>query len=327
MTLRRRSLLALGSLTAAAIVPGVARGQGALPDRPIRIFIGFEAGGGADAVARAIATRLERRLGRRVSVESRTGSFGAVPGELLRKGPADGSQLALLSSATLVSRLATRDFPFDPVNDLAPVTEVGTFSIAFAVSPLLALESFADYIAWLKVGDARRRRVAVSSNAAFVQVLNFLLAQSTGETLEPVSYRGAVPIVNDLQQGRVPASVNTVISLLPAHRGGRCRILFLTGRKRLAVAPAIPTAIELGYPKLDMEEWFAFFSAPATPPTIIAAWNRELRAAIEDPDVAGELKPLGLEIATSSPDGLAARIDAHRRAWEARMKSAGLQPV
>ncbi|HEY6980257.1 Bug family tripartite tricarboxylate transporter substrate binding protein [Reyranella sp.] len=327
MVLDRRSLLALGALTAPAIASRVARGQADLPDKPIRIFIGFEAGGGADTVARAIAARLQRRLGRRVSVESRTGSFGAVPGEIVRKGPADGSQLALLSSTTLVAKLATRDFPFDPVDDLAPVTEIGTFSVAFAISPLLAIESLADYIAWLKAGDARRRRIAVSSNAAFVEVFNLLLAQSTGETLEPVSYRGAVPMVNDLQEGRIPASVNTITSLLPAHRGGRCRILFLTARKRLAVAPAIPTAIELGYPKLDMEEWFAFFTSPTTSSTIVSAWNRELRAAIEDPDVAGELRPLGLEVATSSPDGLAARIDAHRRAWEARMKSAGLQPV
>src|SRR5262249_6155991 len=146
MVLDRRSLLTLGTLAVPVLSSGVARAQGALPDRAIRIFIGFEAGGGADSVARAIATRLQRRLGRHVSVESRTGSFGALPGEIVRKGPADGSQLALLSSTTLVSKLATKDFPYDPVNDLAPVTEIGTFSIAFAVSPTLGVETFADYI-------------------------------------------------------------------------------------------------------------------------------------------------------------------------------------
>ncbi len=326
MLLDRRSLLALGTFAAPAVIPAFSRAQGALPDKAIRIFIGFEAGGGADAVARAIATRLQQRFSLRVSVESRTGSFGALPGEIVRKGPADGSQLALLSSTTLVSRLASSDFPYDPANDLAPVTEVGTFSIAFAVSPTLGVTTFADYLQWLKGGDARRR-IAVSSNTAFVRVLNTLLAQSTGETLEPVGYRGAVPMVNDLQAGRIPASVNTITSLLPAHRGGRCRILFITAHERLPVAPDIPTAAELGYPRLDMEEWFAFFVAPTTPPAIVAAWNRTLRAVIEDPDVAGELKPLGLQIAPSTSEAITAKIDVHRAAWKARMKGAGLTPA
>lgn len=327
MPLDRRSLLALGTAALPAGITSVARGQDNLPDKPIRIFIGFEAGGGADSVARAIAAELQRRLGRRVSVERRTGSFGALPGEIVSKGPADGSQLALLSSTTLVSRLATRDFPFDPLTDLAPVTQIGTYPVAFAVSPTLGLARFPDYVQWLKAGEASRRRIAVSSNTTFVQVLNILLGQSTGETLEPVSYRGAVPMVADLQEGRIPASVNTVASLLPAHRGGRCRILFVTGDKRLAVASDIPTAPELGYPWLDMVEWFAFFAAPATPAPILATWNRMLRAVIDDPGVTGDLRPLGLTVETSTADALRARIEAHRHQWEARMKNAGLQPI
>jgi len=327
MDVGRRSFLALGASAVPFGAASVARGQDTLPDRPIRIFIGFEAGGGADAVARAIAARLQRQVGRYVSVESRTGSFGALPGEIVRKGAADGSQLALLSSTTLVSRLASKDFPYNPATDLAPITQVGTYPIAFAVSPTLGVESFSDYLQWVKAGDARRRRTAVSSNTAFVQVLNILLAQSTGESLEAVSYRGAVPMVNDLRDGRIPATVNTVTSLLPAHRGGRCRILFVTGDKRLAIAPNIPTAPELGYSKLDMEEWFAFFAAPGTPPPLLATWNRTLRAVVEDGDVVGELRPLGLEVKTSSPEELAARIENHQQEWTARMNAAGMKPI
>ena len=324
---RRRLFAAPGGLAVPASAVNLANGQEALPDKTIQIFIGFEPGGGVDSIANAIAAQLERRLGRHVAVESRTGSFGALPGDVVRKGPADGSQLALLSSTTLIARLASKDFPYDPVNDLAPLTEVGAFAISFAVSPTIGVESFADYIQWLKSGDKRRRRIAVSSNTAFVRVLDTLLAQSLGEPLEPVPYRGAVPMLNDLQEGRIAAGITAVTALLPAHRGGRCRILFVSGNKRLAVAPTIPTALELGYSRLDFEEWFAFFAARATPPAIVAAWNRTLRAAIEDPSVAGELSPLGLNVETTTPDALAAHIAAHIQEWEARMKSAGLQPA
>lgn len=323
--LKRRLCLAAGALAGSALLVGAARGQGSQREKDLRIFVGFEAGGGADAVARAIAIQLQRRLSRRIVVENRTGSFGAVPGELVRKAGPDGSELALLSSTTLISRLTTKNFPFDPINDLAPITKVGNFSIAFAVSPRLGIESFKDYIAWINQGDAQRRRIAVSSNTAFVEVLNVLLRRSIGEALEPVHYRGIVPILGDLRDGRIPATVNTLTSLLPPHRGHRARILMTTGPRRLSAAPGIPTAIELGYPTLDMEEWFAFFASPSTPAPLQAQLNRRLRAVIEDREMVELLRPLGLEVETTSVDEITALIDTHRRTWEARLEATGVK--
>jgi tripartite-type tricarboxylate transporter receptor subunit TctC len=195
-----------------------------------------------------------------VVVENRPGQFGAMPGEIVKKAAPDGAELALLSSTTLVSRLASRNFPFDPVRDLAPVTKVGNFAIAFAVAPQLGLDTFKDYLDWIRQGDPQRRRIAVSSNTTFVEVLKVLLRRSTGEQLEPVYHRGVSAILSELRDGRVPATVNTMTSLLPLHRGHRARILMATGTRRLSAAPNIPVAPELGYPSLDMEEWFAFFA-------------------------------------------------------------------
>jgi tripartite-type tricarboxylate transporter receptor subunit TctC len=325
--MKRRSLFALGVLAAPAIIPGLARGQGAFPSKSIRIFVGFEPGGGADLTARTIATQLERRLSRRITVENRPGSFGGVPGELMKKAPPDGSQLALMSSTSLVSRLATKDFPFDPTTDVAPVMLVGNFSIGFAVARGIGADTFPDYLKWLKEGDSGRRKIAVSSNLAFIRILNALLTQATGETLQPVSYRGPVAAVSDMEQGRIPATVNTMTSLLPSHRGGRIRILMTTGARRLAVAPDVPTATELGYPKLDMDEWFAFFAPPATPPALVADLNHKLSLALSDGAVQDDVRPLGLEIETSTPEELAARVISHQKAWEARMKAAGMASV
>lgn len=302
-----------------------ARGQSVLREKDLRIFVGFEAGGGADAVARAIAPQLQRRSSRRVIVENRTGSFGAMPGEIVRKAGPDASELALLSSTTLISRLVTQSFPFDPSKDLAPITKVGNFPIAFAVSPTLGIESFKDYLDWMSQGDATRRRIAVSSNTTFVEVLNVLLRRSIGQSLEPIHYRGVGPILGDLRDGRIPATVNTLTSLLPPHRGRRVRILMTTGARRLSVAPGIPTALELGYPALDMAEWFAVFASPSTPAPLVAQLNRRLRSVIEDREMVELLKPLGLQVETSTPDELAALIEAHRRAWLARLEATGIK--
>ena len=325
--MKRRSLMAFGALAAPVIVPGLARAQSVLPNKSVRIFVGFEPGGGADLTARAIATQVERRLSRHVIVENRPGNSGAVPGELIKKAPPDGSQLALLSSTTLIAKLTTKDFPFDPMKDIAPVIQVGDFPIAFAVSRKLGVSTFDEYLKWLKEGDAQRRKIAVSSNVAFIQVLNVLLSKAIGETLEPVSYRGPIAAVSDVEQGRIPASVNTVTSLLPAHRGGRVRILMTTGAKRLTMANDIPTASELGYPKLDMREWFGIFAPPATPPAIITEWNRRFSLAIGDAAVGDVLRPLGLELETSTPAELGARLASHQTEWEGRMKTAGMEPV
>ena len=326
--MKRRSLMSFGALAAPAIVfPRLVQAQSLLPNKSLRFFVGFEPGGGGDLTARAIATQVERRLSRHVIVENKTGFSGAVPGELLKKGPPDGSQLALLSSTTLIAKLTMKDYPFDPLKDIAPVIQVGDFPIAFAVSRKLGVSTFAEYLQWVKEGDASRRKIAVSSNVAFIQVLNVLLGKAIGEALEVVSYRGPIAAVSDVEQGRIPASCNTVTSLLPAHRGGRVRILMTTGAKRLQVASDIPTASELGYPKLDMREWFGFFAPPATPPAVINEWNRRLSLAIGDAAVGDVLRPLGLELETSTPAELAARVASHQMEWETRMKTAGMQPV
>ena len=325
LPVKRRACLAAGAFAAPALLLGTARGQGLPREKDLRIFVGFEQGGGADSMARAIAVQLQRRTSRRVVVENRTGQFGAVPGEVVRKAPPDDTQLALLSSTTLVSRLASKSFPFDPVRDLTPIARVGSFSIAFAVSPLVPVDTFKAYLDWMHDGDAARHRIAVSSNTTFVEVLNVLLRRSISEQLEPVSYRGVVPILGDLRDGRIPATVNTMTSLLPPHRGGRCRILMTTGAHRLAVAPNIPTAAELGYPTLDMEEWFAVFGPPGMPPEMVEQMNRRLRSVIDDPEVAALMRPLGLETDASTPQELVALIEEHRRAWQGRMAATGVQ--
>lgn len=322
--MKRRFLIASGGLAAPALLFGNASAQDVARDKDTRIIIGFERGGGADAVARAIAAQLQRRTSRRAIVDNRTGSFGAVPGEIVKKGPPDGSELALLSSTTLVSRLTSKDFPFDPATDLTPLTKVGNFSIAFAVSPTLGINTFAEYVDWLKAGDPSRHRIAVSSNTTFVHVLNILLRRSIGQTLEPVSYRGVLPILSDMKDGRIPATVNTLTSLLPPHRGQRVKILLTTGTRRLTVAPNIPTAIELGYPTLDMEEWFAFFGSPRIPPSQSAPLIRRLRTTIDDPEMVDVLKPIGLEVETSTPEELLALIDLHKKNWLARLSNTGL---
>jgi tripartite-type tricarboxylate transporter receptor subunit TctC len=322
--LARRSLLVAAPMLLAPTV----RAQSVLPERGIRVMVGFQANGGTDIIARLIATQLQQRLGRHVVVENKAGESGSIPGDLLKKGSTDGSSLAFLASTTLVSRLGQRDFPFDPLVDLAPISLAGNWPLGLAVSPRLGISTFAEYLEWLKSGDAPDRyKLGNTASDAFIEVFNLMFSKALGITLKAATYRGAMPMVNDLAEGRVPAAVSGIVSLLQHHRGGRLKLLMTTGAKHLAGAKEIPTVRELGYPGLELEEWFAYFVKAGTAAAVIDAWNAQIRFVLDDRGLRAEVQAIGLDVQTSTPQEVAARIVEHQKAWKARMLSVGIEPV
>lgn len=322
-TLLRRSVLG----TVPAWCASASLAQTILPDRGLRILVGFQANGGTDIVARLIATQLERRVGRHVAVENKPGDSGAQPGELVKKGSTDGSTVAFLASTTLVSKLGQPDFPFDPLVDLAPISLAGTWPMGLAVSPKLGLSTFEEYLAWVKSGDPERQKLGCTASDAFIQAFNLMFSKELGVTVRGVPYRGAAAMASDLADGRLPAAASGIVSLLQHHRGGRLRVLITTGSQRLAVAKDIPTARELGYGGLELVEWFAYFARAGTAAALIEEWNRQLRLVLDDRGLRDELAQLGMDVETSTPQELAARVAAHLKAWKARMEAVGMKPV
>jgi tripartite-type tricarboxylate transporter receptor subunit TctC len=320
--LRRRSLLGL----AAAATAFPAHAQTTLPDKTLRLLVGFQANGGTDVIARLIATQLERRLGRRVIVENKPGGSGGLPGMQVAKGPADGTTLAFLSSTTLVAKLGPSEYPFDPEADLAPVSLAGTWPMGLAVSPAIGVGTFAEYLTWLKAGDADRQRFGNTASDAFINAFNRMFSKELGVTMRGVTYRGSGPMVNDVADGRIPAAVSGVVSLLEHHRGGRIKLLMITGTKRLAVAPEIPTAGELGFAKLEVLEWFGFFAAAATPQPLIEEWNRHILAVLQMREIVDAMAQVGMECGGSTPQEARDRVTRHLKEWRARMAAVGIAP-
>jgi tripartite-type tricarboxylate transporter receptor subunit TctC len=323
--LHRRSLLALGS--AASFAPAAGQAQIKIPDKGISIIVGFPSSGSTDTIARWIAPKLERRIGRHVTVQNKPGAAGAMAGEAAKKATPDGTVLAFIPSTTLVSRLASKTFPFDPLVDLAPITTVGSYQTGLAVSPTIGVKTLPEYLEWVKAGDETRHKIGSTASDAFVEVLSKLFKEATGVTLELVPYRGSAALVNDLQGGAVPAAVSAITSLLEHHRGGRLRILMTTGAKRQAVAKNIPTARELGYPQLEMNEWFAFFTTAGTPPETLETWNDQFRFVLADGEMKAQMVQLGLEVETCTIEEARALVLAHRKDWEQRLQAIGIKPI
>ena len=322
--LDRRSLLAAG---AALAMPASTRAQATIPYGTIRIFSGYPSSGGSDSLVHVIAGALQQQIGRPVSIDFKPGPSGAGAGEQLKKAAPNGSTLAFMPSATMVGKLVRPDFPFDPQADLQPLTLAGTYATAFAVSPKIGAATFAEYVEWLKAGDPQRARFGTTTPDSFTQYFGTMVGREIGVPLEAVPYRGARPLVADLEQGRIPAGTGGITSLLAPQRGGRLNVLMISAAKRLKVAPTVPTVTELGFPKLEQTNWYGFFAPPGMPAELVAAWNTELGNALQSREVSEQLQQLGFEVETSAPNELADRLASDLRNWKQLLDTLGLKTV
>jgi tripartite-type tricarboxylate transporter receptor subunit TctC len=319
----RRTALALGSASLAA--PAIARADTALPDKTLKILVGFPAGGGTDVMARVIAEALKQRTGRNIIIENKGGASGTLAGEALKNSPPDGTTICYMPSATVVQKLTMASIPFDPLTDIAPITLAGTVQTAFCVSPTLGVNSLKEYIEWLKKNPTRNN-FGTTAMGSFTHFFGVMAGQAIGIPLEPVPYRGAAPLVADLQGGHVPAGCGGITDFLEHHRAGKLKVIFTSGQKPTTSAPEIPTVTQLGYPNISILGWYVFFAPPKTPPALIDAWGTELRAVLKMPEIEKKMTGFGLDVETSTPAEVSQRMAADFKRWKEILDSIGYKP-
>ena len=247
-------------------------------------------------------------------------------GEALKKAAPDGSIVGLLPSTTLIGRLTSPStFPFDPLLDLAPLGIVGTFETAFCVSPSIGVRTMAEYVQWVKDGPPERRRFGTSAPETFSQYFAQLLGRQYDVALEPVAFRGAGPLSSDLGQGRIPAGCGGLAAFVHHHRGNKLRILATSGPVRNPVLPDVPTVVELGFPQLQLIDWYAFFAPARLSPQLIAVWNRDLRIAVESSDIRDQLTQYGVIVGVTKPDECSVRLAADLIRWRTLLDMLGIR--
>lgn len=316
----RRTALTLGGAALAA--PAIGRADTALPEKTLKILVGFPAGGGTDVMARFIAEALKQRTGRNVIIDNKGGASGTLAGEALKNSPPDGTTVCYMPSATVVQKLTMASIPFDPQTDLAPITLAGTVQTAFCVSPTLGVNSLKEYVEWLKKNPTRNN-FGTTAMGSFTHFFGVMSGKAIGIPLEPVPYRGAAPLVADLQGGHVPAGCGGITDFLEHHRAGKVKVIFTSGQKPTTSAPEIPTVAQLGYPDISILGWYVFFAPPKTPPALIDAWGNELRAVLKLPDVERKMTEFGLDVETSTPAEFSQRMSADFKRWKEILDSIG----
>jgi tripartite-type tricarboxylate transporter receptor subunit TctC len=312
---------------AAALVLAVAQASGTQdhPNRPIKLIVGFTAGGTTDFVARLLAERLRGPLARSVLVENRPGANGAIAAEYVARSEPDGATLLFTTVGAVAINPALRgDLPYDPIKDFAPIGLAVFNSTMLVVSATMQVNSARELAAL-----ARQRPGAVTIGITGLGAISHLGLElyqaAAGVKFQAVPYRGASQAVTDLLGGQLDglfADVPTIISQVQA---GKLKALAATSKQRSELLSNVPTFIEQGFADTFATQWAGVLAPLLTPPATIEKLNAALNAALTDADIRSKLGQAGVTPSPSSPAEFASYLQAEIARWGKLIRDKGIK--
>jgi len=297
--------------------------QEAYPSRPIRIVVGYSAGGGNDLVVRALAPRLQEALGQPVIVDNKPGAQSIIAAESVAKSAPDGYTLLMGPSGPMTINPATYSkLPYSPTRDFAPISMIGSFPLIVAVDPRLPVRSVRELVEYAKANPGKAN---YASSAGIFQIATELFKQKTGAPFEMISYKGSGESVQAVVAGQVTM---TLVDPPPATgplKAGTVRGLAVTSAQRHPSWPDLPTLTELGMPEMEVPVWTALFAPARTPPAVIARLQSEVARAVQSPEVKERFAGMGVDPVGSTSEALARQVARDIEKWTAVAKTAGIK--
>ncbi len=306
-----------------ALFSTVASSQ-AFPERPVRIIVPLPPGGSPDTIARTISQGLQNVWPHPVLVENRTGGSQNIGADAVAKSPPDGHTWLLSPDNVFSVNAHMAKQPFDPLNDLTPVTLLARIQFLLVVHPDVPAKNVQELIAHAKSRPGELN--FGSSGTGSPQFLGgTLLGQMSGTKMNHVPYKGAAPAVTDLLAGRIQVWVGAANSLLPHIKSDRLRVLATAAPQRFDSLPGAPTIAESGLPGYSLYPWLGLFVPAKTPPELVAKINSEVARIMNSPEVKARLVPQGMDISTGSPADLAKIIRDDHAHWGKVLREAGVR--
>jgi tripartite-type tricarboxylate transporter receptor subunit TctC len=292
-------------------------------DRPVRIVVGFAAGGTADIIARVVADKLRDSLGQPVIVDNRPGAIGRIAAEAVKSAAPDGTTIMVMPIGPMaVVPHTTKSISYDPLNDFTPIALGATFPFAIAAGPESGAKTWQEFVAWARA-HPDKAAYATSGAGSLPHFFGVLLGREIGVDMVHVAYKGSAAYINDLIGGQVPVAIDAIADLTELHRAGKIRVLASSGATRSTALPDVPTFNELGLKNVEAIGWFGFFAPAKTPAAIVDTLNRGINRALQSPDVVDRLSRLGMDPATSTPAGFAKILAADYAKWGPIVKRSG----
>jgi tripartite-type tricarboxylate transporter receptor subunit TctC len=301
-----------------------AQAQGpAYPAKPVRIVVGYSAGGGNDLIVRVMAPRMSEGLGQPVLIDNRPGAQSIIAAELVAKSAPDGYTLLMGPSGPMTVNPATYSrLPYSPVRDFAPIAMICSFPLIVVVDPQLPVRDVKELIAYAK---SNPRGANYASSAGIFQIATELFKQKTGAPFEMIPYKGSGESVQAVAAGQVSVTFVDPAPVGGALKSGTVRGLAVTSAKRHPSWPGLPTLVELGMPEMEVPVWTALFAPANTPPAIVARLQREIARVVHLPDVKERFAALGVDPVGGSTEELARQVALDIDKWTAVARTAGIK--
>jgi tripartite-type tricarboxylate transporter receptor subunit TctC len=323
MKFARRQFLHLSA--GAAALPTVSRiaSAQAYPTRPVRIIVGFAAGGVADITARLMGQWLSERLGQQFLVENRPGAGGNIGVEAVIRAPADGHTLLLIDASAAVNATLYDKLNFNLVSDIAPVSGFIRAPYIMEVNPSFPAKTVPEFIAYAKTNPSKIN-MASAGNGSTPHVAGELFKMMAGVNMLHVPYRGAVPALTDLLGGQVQLYFASMPASIEYIKAGQLRALAVTTATRSQALPDIPTVGEF-MPGYEASGWQGVGAPRNTPAEIVDKLNKEINVALADPKMKARFADLGGTVLPGTPADFGKFIAAETEKWGTVIKFAGIK--
>ena len=304
------------SMTAAA-------NAAAYPDKPIRMLVGFAAGGGTDTTARAIGQPLSEALGQQVIVDNRPGAAGNIAADITAHSVPDGYTILMGTIAALaINPSLYQKLPFDPIKDFEPISLAVSSMNVLVVHPSVAAKNVKELIALAKA-QAGKLTYGSSGVGGAGHLAGVLFDQLAGTKMIHVPYKGGAPAIIALVSGEVNMVFATAETAVPQVKAGKIRALGVTTAKRSALLPDLPTIAEGGLPGYEANNWYGLLAPAKTPAAIVERLNREVVKVLNMPNVKEQLFRSGLDASPSTPKEFGAYIKSEMAKWSKVVKASG----
>jgi tripartite-type tricarboxylate transporter receptor subunit TctC len=326
MITRLFSALLMVALAASSSDAQTAASNDGWPSKPIKFIVPFPPGSSTDVVARIVAQMLSPHIGQPFVIENRVGASGMIGAEAVARAEPDGYTMGIATTSThaLASSLSA-NLRYHPLRDFAPVSMIGSSPYVMVTHPRLEARTVQEFIALAKAKPGKLS-FGSAGPGSLAHLAGALFSNMIGARLIHVPYKSSAQSVTDLMTGRLDMQFATIPPTLPLIRSGQMQALATTGGKRSAVLPELPTIAETGLSGYEAVLWMAIVMPAAVPQPIIAHIHRELVKVLDNPEVQAALRAQGMDMETSTPDALRARIAKDLERWRLIVAQAGIEP-
>jgi tripartite-type tricarboxylate transporter receptor subunit TctC len=301
-------------------VPGFS--QEPYPSKPIRIVVGYSAGGGNDIIVRVMTPEMQKGLGQPVIVDNKPGAQSIIAAELVAKSAPDGYTLLMGPSGPMTINPATYSkLPYHPQRDFAPISMICSFPLVVVVDPRLPIKSVKELIDYAK---ANPDKANYASSAGIFQIATEMFKQRTGTRIELIPYKGSGESVQAVVAGQVMMTIVDPAPVTGPLKAGTVRGLAVTSAQRHPSWPDLPTMIEAGV-DVEVPVWTAFFAPARTPPAIIARLQSEIARVVHTAEVKERFAAMGLDPVGGTPEDLGRQVARDIEKWTAVAKAANIK--